>query len=551
MNIPHIKNRFKKSILVLTVMALLWMQAPVHAIAEERNVLFISSYSLSSPSVRKQIDGIKEGLSNDVYLYYEFMDSRTISSDQYVEQFYEYLVNKYAAMNDIDAVIVGDDDALQMVLSYRSGIFKDLPIIFESVDSSTRAELACSLGMTGLSENITIMDNLDVAVQMFPKANQILAITDDSKSGQALRANLKGIQKKYRALSVNILDTTKHTQDEIVETIQQAGSSAIILYMTFNNDSSGKFYTSEESLQLVIENAASPVFTLSWMDQGSIGSIEADSEKTGRIAGEMVMECLNGSSPSQLETAEETSTIATFDVAVMSQYGVTKSDLPKDTVYVNDQSNTMRMIIFFCGVGAALFILLLLLRRSRKENKSHEEKEQILEKNSEILKAEAEVDELTQLGNRRTLERELQRTITAGRPFVLYLIDVDEFKHINDNYGHLDGDEVLREIGRRFGALKNRSFMPYRYGGDEFAVMYFFKEQQETMGSTILHIFDVKVHREDHDIPISASVGSSVFTVDADNRDDLIAQADEALYAVKENGRKNYRSYQSLSNRTE
>ena len=67
------------------------------------------------------------------------------------------------------------------------------------------------------------------------------------------------------------------------------------------------------------------------------------------------------------------------------------------------------------------------------------------------------------------------------------------------------------------------------------------------MGSTILHLFDAPVHRENYDIPISASVGSSVFTIDAESRDDLIAKADEALYAVKENGRKNYRSYQSLS----
>lgn len=547
MTIPQIKNWLRKAVLIVTAAALLWMQAPVYAISEERNVLFISSYSLSSTSVRKQIDGIKAGLSNDVYLYYEFMDSRTISSDQYVEHFYQYLVDKYSDMNDIDAVIVGDDDALQMVLSYRSGIFKDLPVIYESVDSSTRAELAHSLGMTGLSENITIMDNLDLAVHMFPHANQILAVTDESKSGEALSANLKGIQKKYRSLSINILDTTMHTQDEITETIQQAGNSAIILYMSFNNDSSGKSYTSEESLQLVIDNASSPVFTLSWMEQGSIGSIETDSEKAGRAAGEMVMECLNGTSISQLQASKETSTIATFDVEVMNKYGVNKSNLPKDTVYVNDHSNILRMIFLLCGIGTALFILLLLLRRSRKENKSHEEKEQQLEKTSEILKAEAEIDELTQLGNRRTLDRELSRTSEAGRKFVLYLIDVDEFKHVNDNYGHLDGDEVLHEIGRRLSTLKSRTFMPYRYGGDEFAVMYFDSEQQETMGSTILHLFDAPVHREKYDIPISVSIGSSIFTIDTDNRADLIAKADEALYEVKENGRKNYRSYQSLA----
>lgn len=58
---------------------------------DQDKVLFISSYSLSYPTVNKQITGIKAGLDDDIYLYYEFMDTKTISDDAYVARFYDYI----------------------------------------------------------------------------------------------------------------------------------------------------------------------------------------------------------------------------------------------------------------------------------------------------------------------------------------------------------------------------------------------------------------------------------------------------------------------------
>lgn len=136
----------------------------------------------------------------------------------------------------------------------------------------------------------------------------------------------------------------------------------------------------------------------------------------------------------------------------------------------------------------------------------------------------------------------------ADRRFVLYLMDLDAFKSINDHYGHLAGDAVLQDVGRRLNSIKCRSFVPYRYGGDEFAVMYFphAPEENPQTGEAILGLFQRPVHTEEGDIPICLSVGGACYPSDAENVEDLIKLADQALYYVKNNGKNSAMLYRDL-----
>ena len=77
-------------IILITCFGVL-LQGNVYAAEKQKKVLFISSYSLSYPTVSQQIAGIKEGLDEDVYIYYEFMDGKTISDDAYIDKFYDYI----------------------------------------------------------------------------------------------------------------------------------------------------------------------------------------------------------------------------------------------------------------------------------------------------------------------------------------------------------------------------------------------------------------------------------------------------------------------------
>lgn len=521
----------------------------VKAEEEPKNVLFISSYSLSYPTVSKQIEGIRKGLGSDVYLYYEFMNSKTITGDEYVAKFYDYLSYKYSKTSGIDAVIVGDDDALQMALRYSSGFFQDKPVIYEAVNSQTRAQLADSLGMAGVAEHDTIEDTMDMAVRLFPKADSILAITDESNTGQALTATLKAIRSRYAPVEIEILDTSSLTSEQIMAAAAGADSSTVILYMSLTRDADGNSYTGEKALKLISSNTNAPILGLVWLANGMLGSVEADYAKIGQTAGEMAVKCMNGTSPAQLHVQDDSPTVTTFDAGIMKKLGITKSRLAADTVYVNDDSSSARVLAVIAALCAGMIILLLLLNHSRMENKKHKDNEIMLQKNSEILKTEAEMDGLTGLGNRRSLDAALARATKTARCFRLYLIDLDEFKHVNDTYGHLSGDAVLREVGNRLNSLKERRFVPYRYGGDEFAVMSFrdLQEEADTESRQILDLFQADVITEKETIPVHISIGSACFPADADEAESLIHCADLALYHIKKSGKNNACDYGSLT----
>ena len=89
----------------------------------------------------------------------------------------------------------------------------------------------------------------------------------------------------------------------------------------------------------------------------------------------------------------------------------------------------------------------------------------------QAAEALAAIDPLTGLGNRRELDRQLETRIATGRPFCLLLLDIDQFKAINDQHGHLCGDELLKQAAARVKEqIRTRDFA-CRWGGDEFVIL--------------------------------------------------------------------------------
>lgn len=150
-------------------------------------------------------------------------------------------------------------------------------------------------------------------------------------------------------------------------------------------------------------------------------------------------------------------------------------------------------------------------------------------------------DGLTGLANPRALQfqvaRELARARRTGTHFSLVLLDLDEFKAINDRHGHLVGDRALQEVGR----VLQQSTRPYdtciRYGGDEFVVLLSAagraeaeerrRRFQQAVGEIALEAHDGRLIR------LGASAGASVFPDDGDSYERLLARADRRMYRDK------------------
>ena len=163
-------------------------------------------------------------------------------------------------------------------------------------------------------------------------------------------------------------------------------------------------------------------------------------------------------------------------------------------------------------------------------------------------------DALTGLPNRMSFMEQLQQHMVAaeaeGTRLALLFIDLDHFKRVNDSLGHLVGDTLLRTVAARILASLRATDVVARFGGDEFMVLLHggpSREQQrddvDEVARKLLAAIEVPVNAEGRPISVTPSIGVAFFPGDAGTPDELIKNADSAMYLAKSKGRANHQFF--------
>ncbi|OHD89427.1 EAL domain-containing protein [Sulfuricurvum sp. RIFCSPLOWO2_12_FULL_43_24] len=168
----------------------------------------------------------------------------------------------------------------------------------------------------------------------------------------------------------------------------------------------------------------------------------------------------------------------------------------------------------------------------------------------------AHYDALTGLPNRLLFMERLRQSIISARrkdmPIALFFIDLDGFKKINDTLGHDAGDLLLQEVATRLGKYMRESDTVSRLGGDEFTVIIEGYNQISdliTVVKKILKELSSPVQIGERKVYVTASIGISTYPTDGDNIQDLVKNADTAMYAAKDKGKNRYEFYDYEMNR--
>lgn len=159
-------------------------------------------------------------------------------------------------------------------------------------------------------------------------------------------------------------------------------------------------------------------------------------------------------------------------------------------------------------------------------------------------------DALTGLFNRRhfenTADREFLRAVRYKNDLTFAVVDIDLFKHINDTYGHLCGDKILKEVAFLLNDSFRKTDIVFRYGGEEFVIIL--TETNAQSAQIPLERLREKVQNnkfkfKTQDIKVTISVGYASNLDDCDDATELFEFADEALYYAKEHGRNQIKNY--------
>lgn len=297
------------------------------------------------------------------------------------------------------------------------------------------------------------------------------------------------------------------------------------------------------------------------MEQNSFKQIEINHQKAIAIL----------FSKDYLETKEKT--IALIESFILSLENRTASKLE---LFYNNVDSLYKKLYFLIFLGLIIFILtfwliykkilnpidgltknIILFKENKKDSFDFKyyndeigflinnffEMKQTIDKNIEKLQYNASYDFLTKIFNRKTYfeisEEIFELSKRQNEPFSILLIDIDHFKRINDTYGHLIGDEVLKFVSSNISKLLRKSDILGRYGGEEFIVTLpnTKLDNAKTIAEKInKYIYDNHYVNETYNFQLSVSVGIAQIKKET-NLTDLIHKADEALYKAKNSGR--------------
>ncbi|MCI5953707.1 MAG: diguanylate cyclase [Lachnospiraceae bacterium] len=541
----------KKVLISVFLMLIFWQGIDFisHAASEEGRVLFISSYSYAWDQVQIQIEGIRDGLGDDVVLDYEFMDTKRVDTEEALQLFHDGLAYRLSMVEPYDAVILGDDAALKFALEYQDELFAGIPIFFEGVnDEELAAKAAEDPLITGVLEKLSVEKNIELGLQINPDAKRVVAILDDSITGEAERKRFYKYAEQYPNLEFGEMNSSELRTFSLRYELGNVSSDTILIYVVMTEDADGRKYTNQQSIQLISECAKVPVLRMvdGGIGEGIFGGNVVSMYKSGEIAAQMAMKVMNGTPAEEIELVTDSPKVYRVDAAVMKRFGISEDRLPEDTEYINREESFFernREVLIPGGIliGVLMVVLIWILIDNQRRRALMKE----LESARKILESAAQHDFLTGIPNRNKFMSDINQLVEEKRPCTVLMIDIDDFKNINDTMGHTAGDDALIQVAARLKEMESQILTPYRYAGDEFILIL--KSNQgkivEKTAYQCRQVFAKPFVLDGNKAKICGSIGVASYPQDTDNVEQLIIYADDAMYRVKKNGKNDFAYY--------
>lgn len=551
------QNMGKWKVLLLTLAALIGVgtmgtasvQAEAQEINQSKRVLFISSYSYGWDTVQTQIEGIQAGVDEGTTIDYEFMDTKRFATEESLNMFHDMLKYHLENTDPYGVVIVGDDAALMFAMEFREELFRDIPIVFEGVNDEEYALKAAENPLvTGILEKLSVDKNIQMALNVNPGATKVVAILDNTVTGQAERKNFYSVEENYPDLEFKEINASELSTARLQSAISKVDDKTILIYISMAEDASGKQYTSLQGVRMVTNYAKVPVYRMveAGIGDGLLGGNVVSMYKSGEIAAQIAMDILNGTDSGEINVVQDSPNIYCVDETVMRKFGLAARQFPEDTVFVNHEENFFvrnreALVPSLVLIVALVVIILWVCFDNLRRRKLLEE----LENARSIMEVASQHDFLTGLPNRSKFMKDLESLIEAKVPCTVMMLDIDNFKKINDTYGHIAGDEALQQVAGRLKEMHSQILTPYRFAGDEFILILRSSQNMlvEKTAYQCRQVFTKDVVLCGTKRKIGGSIGIASYPKDTDNLEQLIVCADDAMYQVKKNGKNDFAFY--------
>lgn len=336
------------------------------------HILVIHSYHKGLTWTDSEDAGIRLALqkrSGDVELHTEYLDTKTIADEEHFRRLYALLKHKYASIV-FKAVIASDDDAYNFYLKYHKELFPGVPLVFCGVNYFKESQLAGHGNLvTGVVESFDIPDTLRTALRLHPHTSRIIVINDHTTTGIANKKilNEEVLPEFQKRVKFEFYDDL--TMQELLGKIRKLSSGDIILLMTFNKDRAGMVFNYDRSISLIAGASPVPVYGVwdFYLNKGIVGGMLTSGVDQGKIAGEIALRILDNEKPDNLPVVTVSPNRYKFDYLQMKRFGIETSDLPSESIVINepvsfyDANKTVVWGTIAGFFGLTIIIVLLLI----------------------------------------------------------------------------------------------------------------------------------------------------------------------------------------------
>ncbi|HMK43798.1 MAG TPA: ABC transporter substrate binding protein, partial [Dissulfurispiraceae bacterium] len=305
----------------------------------KKRILIVHSYHKGLQWTDNIDDGILSvlrQLSPHPDIHTEYMDTKHFSDERHVRKLYELFEQKYRTIA-FDAIIVSDEDAFHFMLKHHDSLFPNIPVIFCGVNFFDASVIEKQRDIyTGVVEAYDVRNTLRTALKLHPESFRIVVINDRSVTGLANRKILGEVlpefDKKYSVIYFEDLD-----MDELLKKVQALTPGDLILLMTFNRDRSGRVFDYDESIALISAASKVPIYGVwdFYLGRGIVGGMVTSGRDQGRVAAEMALKVLSGTSVRDIPVVKESPNRFMFDYTQMMRYEIRPQNLPEGSLIIN------------------------------------------------------------------------------------------------------------------------------------------------------------------------------------------------------------------------
>ena len=570
--------RPRVALLIIVMMALIVSQFEYSyslsqsKVEQEKHILVLNSYhrgfKWTDDTVTSFLETLESLSPEHKYVFYiEYLDWKKYPTQKNIENMYANLRYKYGS-KPIDLIVATDDKALELAIDYRQEQLKNIPIVFTGVSQDNFKLLSNDQeNITGVIENIDLEPTIQIAKLIKPDFNKIYTIHDFTESGIAMNKEVSSTVKSIDA-SLNCIALPPMAVDDIIASVKELPSDSIVLITTFYRDAQGLIVENSEFASLISKYSNVPVFSLYdfYLGYGVIGGAVLQGSKQGELAAKLANDYFDDKNLKSLTPVVNPKTEVIVDYNEITKYKVDINKLPKDTVILNKplsfkESNPeayyLVMTVIFLLIILVLSLIYYTRRLIRTKRQLESQNEELHDLYEQIYNSEEELknlvyfDSLTKLPNRIALTNDIQEHVKQQESITaaLMIIDIDNFKYINDTLGHHFGDEFLIEIAKKFLNLSSQSIRVYRIGGDEFAFLVTASMPQiEMAAQEIMNCFHKPIYMDKIKIHTTLSMGIAVYPFAGKTVQQLLKNADIAMYEAKQRGKERYVFFDDVMN---